>query len=73
MNLIEQYLKLNPSISESERIQVQLAIEFCGDQLLGTIKGQLIAWPSSADSQLWNERVENLNTEVLKQFNLLEI
>lgn len=72
MNLIDQYLKANPHLSESERIQVQLAIEFCGELLLKTIEQNMIPWPADSDSNLWNERVESLKTEVMKQFNLLE-
>jgi len=72
LNLIDQYLQANSHLSESERIQVQLAIEFCGEQLLKTIEANMIPWPANTDSKLWNTRVEILKTETMKQFNLLE-
>lgn len=72
MNLIDQYINTHPHLTQSERIQIQLAIEYCGEQLLETIKESMIPWPENIDSQLWNVRVEILKTEVMQQFNLLE-
>lgn len=58
------------TFTEEDRIAAQqdLSQEQCYLLAVKVIKNQLIPWPASADSQLWNERVNSLLSNLCIEF-----